>query len=254
MWADSHCHLQYEGSPPDAVAVATDAGVGAMICVGTDSVESAKAIDVARAHPGRVWSTVGLHPHQATDGIAGILPLLEEPEVRAVGECGLDYHYDHSPRQVQREMFGAQVALARKHGLALVVHTRDAWDDTFDILAAEGVPERTIIHCFSGGPTEARRALDLGAYLSFSGIVTFKTAGEVREAAALAPLDRVLIETDAPYLTPVPHRGKPNQPAFVALVGFAVAEARGVRAEVVENATWITTSVVFSLHLPESAS
>jgi TatD DNase family protein len=250
MWADSHCHLQYEGSPPDAVAAAVSAGVGCMICVGTDSPESAAAIDVARANPGRVWATVGLHPHQATDGIAGILPLLDAPEVRAVGECGLDYHYDHSPRQVQREMFAAQVAIARNHNLALVVHTRDAWDDTFDILGAEGVPDRTIIHCFSGGPAEARRALDLGAYLSFSGIVTFKTAGDVREAAVLAPLDRLLVETDAPYLTPVPHRGKPNQPAFVAHVGAAVAEARGVAAEVVQNATWETTSLVFSLHLP----
>jgi TatD DNase family protein len=254
MWADSHCHLQYEGTPPDAVEAATAAGVGRMICVGTDSTESAKAIDVARAHPGRVWATVGLHPHQASDGLAGILPLLDAPEVRAVGECGLDYHYDHSPREVQREMFGAQVAIARNHDLALVVHTRDAWDDTFSILRAEGVPDRTIIHCFSGGPDEARRALDLGAYLSFSGIVTFKTAGDVREAAALAPLDRVLVETDAPYLTPVPHRGKPNQPAYVTVVGAAVAAAQGVPAEAVENATWVTTGVVFSLHLPESAS
>jgi TatD DNase family protein len=250
MWADSHCHLQYDGSPLDAVETAVSAGVGCMVCVGTDGPESVKAIEVARSHPGRVWATVGLHPHQATDGIAGVLPLLDEPEVRAIGECGLDYHYDHSPREVQREMFAAQVALARSHDLALVVHTRDAWDDTFAILTSEGLPERTIIHCFSGGPVEARRALDLGAYLSFSGIVTFKTAGDVREAAVLAPLDRMLVETDAPYLTPVPHRGKPNQPANVALVGAAVAQERGVPAEVVENATWVTTSVMFSLHLP----
>ncbi|MDQ6910821.1 MAG: TatD family hydrolase [Actinomycetota bacterium] len=254
MWADSHCHLQYEGSPPDAVDSAVSAGVGCMICVGTDSSESAAAIDMARAHPGRVWATVGLHPHQATDGIAGILPLLDAPEVRAVGECGLDYHYDHSPRHVQREMFAAQVAIARNHNLALVVHTRDAWDDTFDILRSEGVPDRTIIHCFSGGPAEARRALDLGAYLSFSGIVTFKTAADVREAAVLAPVDRLLVETDAPYLTPVPHRGKPNQPAFVALVGAAVAEARREPVEVVEDATWVTTGAVFSLHLPGRSS
>jgi TatD DNase family protein len=253
MWADSHCHLQYEGTPPDAVGAAEAAGVGRMICVGTDSEESAKAIDVARAHRGRVWATVGLHPHQATDGIAGILPLLGAPEVCAVGECGLDYHYDHSPREVQREMFGAQVAIARNRGLALVVHTRDAWDDTFDILMAEGVPERTIIHCFSGGPDEARRALDLGAYLSFSGIVTFKTAGDVREAAALAPLDRMLVETDAPYLSPVPHRGRPNHPALVALVGAAVADVRGVPVGEVENATWASTEAVFSLHPPERA-
>lgn len=219
-----------------------------MICVGTDAAESAKAIDTARDHPGRVWATVGVHPHEATQRVEGILPLLDAPEVRAIGECGLDYYYEHSPRDVQLEVFAAQVALARERGLALVVHTRDAWDDTFAILESEGLPERTIVHCFSGGPAEARRSLDLGAYLSFSGIVTFKSAGDVREAAALAPLDRMLVETDAPYLAPVPHRGKPNQPALVTVVGEAVAAARGEAVEVVEDATWNATEAVFGLH------
>ena len=159
----------------------------------------------------------------------------------------LDYHYDHSPREVQREAFAAQIALAHEHGLALVIHTREAWDDTFDILAAEGVPERTVFHCFTGGPTEARRGLDAGASLSFSGIVTFKTAGDVREAAALAPLDRILVETDAPYLTPAPHRGTPNGPAFVALVGAAVAAAKAVPVEDVEAATWANCAALFGL-------
>jgi TatD DNase family protein len=248
MWADSHCHLQYEKTPPDAVDAAVAAGVRRMICVGTDAAESAKAIDTARDHPGRVWATVGVHPHEATQGVEGILPLLDAPEVRAIGECGLDYYYEHSPRDVQLEVFAAQVALARERGLALVVHTRDAWDDTFAILESEGLPERTIVHCFSGGPAEARRSLDLGAYLSFSGIVTFKSAGDVREAAALAPLDRMLVETDAPYLAPVPHRGKPNQPALVTVVGEAVAAARGEAVEVVEDATWNATEAVFGLH------
>ena len=206
---------------------AAAAGVGRMICIGTDAEQSAAAIDIARRHPDRVWATVGVHPHDAKQQAGRHRPPADAPEVVAVGECGLDYHYDHSPRPVQREVFAAQIALAAEHGLALVVHTREAWDDTFAILAA-GPRRPTVFHCFTGGPGEARRALDLGAWLSFSGIVTFKTAGDVRAAAALAPLDRILVETDSPYLTPVPHRGTPNQPAFVPLVGAAVAAARGV--------------------------
>ena len=247
MWADSHCHLQYEGITEDALTDAAAAGVARIICVGTDAPQSEKAIDVARSHPGTVWATVGLHPHEASHGVDGIVGLLGAPEVVGIGECGLDYYYDHSPRDAQREAFAAQVALAHERGLALVVHTRDAWDDTFAILRAEGVPDRTVVHCFSGGPDEARRALDLGAYVSFSGIVTFKKAADVREAAALAPLDRVLVETDAPYLAPVPHRGKPNQPAHVALVGAAVAALKGVPVDDVEQATWVNTATVFGL-------
>jgi TatD DNase family protein len=247
VWADSHCHLQYEGITEDALAGAAAAGVGRIICVGTDAPQSEAAIGVAKAHPGTVWATVGLHPHDASQGVAGIVGLLGPAEVVGIGECGLDYHYDHSPRDVQREVFAAQIALAHGHGLALVIHTREAWDDTFAILQAEGVPERTVLHCFTGGPAEARRCLDLGISLSFSGIITFKTAGEIREAAALAPLDRVLVETDAPYLTPVPHRGRPNGPAYVALVGAAVAAAKGIAVEEVEAATWRNTATLFGL-------
>ncbi len=246
-WCDSHCHLQYEGVPADALDRAEAEGVRRVICIGTDASESAKAVDVARAHPGRVWATVGLHPHDATQGVDGIVGLLDAPEVKALGECGLDYHYDHSPREVQREAFAAQVALAHEYGLALVIHTREAWDDTFAILAAEGVPERTVFHCFTGGPDEARRVLDIGAWLSFSGIVTFAKADDVREAAAVAPLDRVLVETDAPFLTPVPHRGTPNSPAFVPLVGAAVARARGADVAAVEEATWAASEALFDL-------
>ena len=247
MWADSHCHLQYDGIAADALDRAAEAGIGRVICVGTDAPQSRKAIEVARAHPGRVWATVGLHPHDASQGVDGIVGLLDEPEVVAVGECGLDYHYDHSPREVQREAFAAQVGLAAERDLALVIHTREAWDDTFDILRAEGLPERTVFHCFTGGADEARLALDLGTSLSFSGIITFKTAGDLRAAAALAPLDRILVETDAPYLTPAPHRGTPNQPAYVALVGAAVGAAKGVPVEEVERATWANTAAVFGL-------
>jgi len=246
-WTDTHCHLQYEGLPADALERAEAAGVTRMVCIGTDGPQSARAVEVARAHPGRVWATAGLHPHDAVNGVDTIVGSLGAPEVVGVGECGLDYHYDHSPRETQRQVFAAQVAMAHEHDLALVIHTREAWDDTFAVLAAEGVPERTVFHCFSGGPAEARRALDTGAHLSFSGILTFKSADDVRQAAVLVPLDRVLVETDAPYLTPVPHRGAPNHPAFVALVGAALAQVRGCELQEVEAATWANATAVFGL-------
>jgi TatD DNase family protein len=249
-WADSHCHVSYDGVGVDAVARAFDAGVARVVSIGTDVAKSAAAIGDARrcrdaGFP--VWATAGVHPHDATQGTAGLEPLLAEPEVVAVGECGLDYYYEHSPREAQREVFAAQVELARRHGLALVVHTRDAWDDTFAVLDAVGAPDRTVIHCFSGGPAEARACLDRGTALSFSGIVTFKNAAAVREAAALCPLDRLLVETDAPFLAPVPHRGRPNEPAWVVLVGEQVASVRGVPPAVVEDATWANAERLFAL-------
>ena len=246
MWTDSHCHVQYDGVGLEAVAAARAAGVTRIVCVGTDAHHSREAVAVAREAEG-VWATVGVHPHDATEGVDGIVALLDQPGVVAVGECGLDYHYDHSPREVQREVFAAQVRLARARDLALVVHTREAWDDTFAILAAEGAPERTVFHCFSGGPDEADRALALGAWLSFSGIVTFKKADDVRAAAARCPADRLLVETDAPYLAPVPHRGQVNVPAYVPLVGAGLAAARGEPVEAVEAATWANAEVVFRL-------
>ena len=249
-WIDDHCHLgdTVEGwpAPAEALAEARAAGVERMISVGTDLVTSKAALAVARAHDG-VWATAGVHPHDASGGIAGIEELLAEPEIVAVGECGLDYHYDHSPRELQREVFAAQIAMAHAHGLALVVHTREAWDDTFDVLVAEGVPERTVIHCFTGGPVEAARCLEIGAYLSFSGIITFKGAPDVREAAAMCPLDRLLVETDSPFLAPVPHRGKPNRPALVTLVGAAIAEVKAISVESVADVTWKNANLVYGL-------
>ncbi|MBV8979512.1 MAG: TatD family hydrolase [Acidimicrobiia bacterium] len=245
-WADSHCHVQYEGVGAEAVEAARAEGVERVITIGTDTEESRRAIDVARRLEG-VWATVGVHPHDASEGVAAIIPLLGEPEVVAVGECGLDYHYDHSPREVQRTVFAQQIAMALEHDLALVVHTRDAWDDTFAILDAEGVPERTVLHCFTGGPDEARRGLDAGAHLSFSGIVTFKNADDVRAAAALCPLERMLVETDAPYLAPAPHRGQPNRPAWVKVVGEALAAVTNVAVDEIEGATWANTERVFRL-------
>jgi len=250
QWTDDHCHLHIREASADeiaeAVATAHEAGVTRMITVGCDLADSRAAIAAASAHDG-VFATVGVHPHEARFGIDGLEALLAEPGVVAVGECGLDYYYDHSPRDVQMEVFARQVALAHAHQLALVIHTRDAWDDTFDVLEAEGVPEHTVFHCFSGGPAEARRCLDVGAMMSFSGIITFKNAEDLRAAAALCPLDRVLVETDAPYLAPVPHRGRPNRPALVPLVGEGVAAAQGRDLLEVAEATWDNATRTYGL-------
>jgi TatD DNase family protein len=254
VWTDSHCHLPYEGleDVEAVIAAAREAGVDRMVSVGTDAGQSAAAIEVAAAHD-NVWATVGLHPHDAGQGVESIVALLDRPKVVAVGECGLDYHYDHSPREVQRAAFAAQVALANAHDLALVIHTREAWDDTFAVLAAEGLPARTVFHCFTGGPGEARRCLDAGASLSFSGIVTFKKADDLRAAAALCPLDRLLVETDSPYLTPEPHRGRRNTPALVAVVGAAVAGVKGVDVQDLAGATSANAAALFRLPVPPNA-
>jgi TatD DNase family protein len=212
--------------------------------------QSADYVAAARRHPGSVWATAGVHPHDAKDGLEGLEDLLSAPEVVAVGECGLDFHYDHSPRDVQREAFAAQIQLAHAHDLALVIHTREAWPETFDVLAAEGTPPRTVFHCFSGGPDEARRCLDLGAVLSFSGIVTFPSATDLHAAATLCPLDRLLVETDSPYLAPVPHRGKRNQPAWVPVVGQAIASLQSTTVERVAEATWSTAERTYRLSQP----
>lgn len=247
VWTDTHCHLDDDpAAAAAAITAARAAGVTRLIDIGTDVATSAAAIARARDHDG-VWATVGVHPHDAAGGMDGLETLLDEPGVAAVGECGLDYHYDHSPRSVQRDVFAAQVALARSRRLALVIHTREAWDDTFAVLAAEGVPERSVFHCFTGGPDEAGRGLDLGAHLSFSGIITFPSADDVRRAAACCPLDRLLVETDSPYLAPVPHRGRPNQPALVPVVGAAVAAAKGLDVAAVAAASWANAERVYGL-------
>lgn len=241
-WIDSHCHV----ADADAVAEATDAGVIAMVTVGCDRASSLAAIADAAAHRD-VYATVGLHPHEAVHGVDTIRDLLDTPGIVAVGEAGLDYFYDHSPRDLQAAAFAAQIELANELDLALVIHTRDAWDDTFGILRDVGVPARTILHCFTGGPDEARRGLELGALLSFSGIVTFKGAPEVQAAAAFCPLDRMLVETDSPYLAPAPHRGRPNRPAWVAHVGRFIADLRGLPAATLATATTANARAAFAL-------
>ena len=248
-WTDSHCHVHDERMPDGtaaAVDAAVEAGVTTLISVGCDRATSLAAIAVAELHP-EVFATVGLHPHDAINGVDTIVDLLDTDGIVAVGECGLDYYYDHSPREVQQRVFAEQIALANDRDLPLVIHTRDAWDDTFEVLADVGVPARTVFHCFTGGPDEARRALDIGALLSFSGIVTFKGAPEVQAAAALCPLDRMLVETDSPYLAPVPHRGKTNRPAWVAHVGQHIADLRDIGVAEVAAATTANARAVFAL-------
>jgi TatD DNase family protein len=228
----------------DVIAAARAAGVTTMINVGCDAATTEQAIAVAASHDD-IFATAGLHPHEAKHGVETILAFVDDPNIVAIGECGLDYFYDHSPRAEQREAFAAQIQLAHQYSLPLVIHTRDAWTETFDILDATGVPERTIFHCFTGGPDEARQCLGRGAYLSFSGIVTFKTATDLHEAARLCPIDRILAETDSPYLAPVPHRGKPNQPAFVTHVVQALADLRGAALEEVRAATVTNACLAF---------
>lgn len=251
-YIDTHCHLYDQRGKDGTVGLTVDeiiaganaAGVTTMISVGCDAESTAQAIDVAGRYPG-VFASAGLHPHEAKHGVETIVPFLDDPHVIAVGECGLDYYYDHSPRDEQREAFAAQIQLAHERRLPLIIHTRDAWDDTFDVLAAEGTPERTIFHCFTGGPDEARRCLDLGAYLSFSGIVSFKTATDLHEAARLCPGARMLAETDSPYLAPVPFRGKTNQPAYVTHVVEALAALRNSTAEQVRASTATNACLAF---------
>lgn len=255
LWVDHHCHLSLRAEVPlaDNVAIARDlltdaavAQVGRVVTVGTTVEDSQRALALAEAIPG-VWSSAGVHPHDAKDGTAGLAELYEHPEVVAVGECGLDYFYEHSPRDQQRKVFSEHIALAAERSLPLIVHSRDAWADTFDVFESEGVPTGTIMHCFTGGPEEAERCLALGMTLSFSGIVTFKGAPEVAAAAATCPSDRMLVETDSPYLAPVPHRGKKNRPAWVVAVGEFVAGLRSESAEVVAAATTANAMRIYGL-------
>ena len=233
-WFDNHCHLSE--NPEEEILKARKALVAGFINVGTDFETSSEAIEKAKIFPD-VWATAGVHPHEARKGIDGIEGLLEDSNVVAVGEAGLDYHYDHSPREDQKKVFAEQIELANKSELPLVIHTREAWEDTFKILDSEGVPKSIVFHCFTGGTIEAKECLERGAYLSFSGIITFKNSESLREAASECPLDRAMIETDSPYLTPVPFRGKKNEPANVVLVGQELAYLQDKSPEEIALAT-----------------
>jgi TatD DNase family protein len=254
-WTDSHCHLQWEpdegpSDPEGDLARALDAGVERLVCVGTDLSTSRAAVELAANHA-NVFATVGLHPHDASrfdDEWDDLVALARDgTRVVAIGEAGFDLHYEHSPRDAQARAFAAQVALASELDRALVIHTREAWDDTFRVLHDVGVPSRTIFHCFTGGPVEAERARSIDAYLSFSGIVSFKTADDVRAAAAIVPVDALLVETDAPFLAPVPHRGKRNEPSLLPVVGSALAAARNEPVAKIADATNRNATRAFAL-------
>src|SRR5687767_4283487 len=248
MWIDSHCHVQWSTDGADATLDrAREAGVRGMVVVGTD-VESSRAAIALAAQHADVKATVGLHPHDASqfdDQWEELQQLAASEQVVAIGETGFDLHYRHSEPDAQEAAFRAQIQLAHRLEQALVIHSREAWEDTFRVLADEGVPPRTVFHCFTGGPDEARRALELGTSLSFSGIVSFPGAPEVRAAAVECPVDRVLVETDSPSLTPAPHRGRENEPAFVRYVGEALAAATGRTVEEVASATSRTAEAMF---------
>jgi TatD DNase family protein len=236
MLVDAHCHLTGSYLAPDQVEAtllrARAQGVTGFIAVGTDLEDSRMVLALATRLPG-VQASLGVHPHEAKswspEVASGLETLLADPAVRFVGETGLDWHYDLSPRAVQEEAFRAQIRLAKTLGKPLMIHTRSAPEATLTILEEEGADSvRGIIHCFSEDRPFAQRALDLGFYLSFSGIATFRKAEAVRDVAAWAPGDRILVETDAPFLAPVPYRGKPNEPGFVRFTAEVVAELRGI--------------------------
>ncbi|MCW6529440.1 MULTISPECIES: TatD family hydrolase [Sphingomonas] len=245
MLADSHCHLNYKGLAEDQPAVLERArarGVTAMLNIATREREWDEVLATAEREPD-VWATVGIHPHEADEhphiDTAKLVARAAHPRIVGIGETGLDYYYDHSDRARQQASFRAHIAAAREAQVPIIVHTRDAEDDTAAILREEmGKGGFTgVIHCFTGTGAFADIALDLGFYISISGIVTFKSARELQETAARLPIERLLVETDAPFLAPVPHRGKTGEPAFVADTAAFLADLRGEPVEQLQDVT-----------------
>jgi TatD DNase family protein len=251
---DSHCHLDFPDFGPEVeevVARAHGAGVGLMLTISTKVSEFDRVRAVAERFP-HVYCTVGIHPHEAASepetDTATLVEMARHPKVVGIGETGLDYFYEHSPREAQQRNFRAHIAAARETGLPLVVHTRDADEDTAQILVEEmgkgAYPG--LLHCFSSGLQLAEKALEIGFYISLSGILTFKNAVELRETAAKVPMERLLVETDAPYLAPVPKRGKRNEPSFVVHTAEKLAEVKGVSAAELAEATTANFLRLFS--------
>lgn len=234
MLIDTHAHLddaRYDADREAVIARAREAGIETFVSIGCDLATSKSAVDLAGRYP-FVYAAVGVHPHEVKHIEDGwydeFRRLAGHKKVVAYGEIGLDYHYNHSPPKLQRERFREQVDLAKELRLPLVIHTREAQEDTIAILKEENAGEvGGVFHCFSGDAWLAKDALDLGFYLSFSGVITFPSATMLRDIVKTVPLDRILVETDCPYLTPVPHRGKRNEPAFVKLVAEKIAEVKG---------------------------
>jgi TatD DNase family protein len=242
---DSHCHLNYEGlveRQDEVLENARNRGVAGFLNISTRQREWGDIIALAEREPD-VWASVGVHPHEADShpdlGAAALVAGADHPRVIAIGECGLDYFYDKSDRAAQRERFAAHIEAARQTGLPLVVHTREAEEDTAEMLSAvvrEG-GVTGVLHCFTGSAALARKGLDLGFYISLSGIVTFKNAQDLQETAKWLPADQMLVETDAPFLAPVPHRGQKCEPAFVADTAAFVAGLRGEEPDRLADAT-----------------
>lgn len=257
MLFDTHCHLDPDHFPDgvdEVLGRAKAAGVGHFTVIGVGSVDAARGAAALAERRPDVFATVGVHPHDASTLDAALeaelRALLGRERVRALGEVGLDFHYDHTPRGVQAEVFRRMVALARSVKKPLVIHTRSAPDETLQILEGEGARDvGGIIHCFSEDRRFATRALELGFYLSFSGILTFKNAHAIHEVARVAPLDRILVETDSPYLAPVPLRGKKCEPAFVVHTAKRLAELRGVSLDAIEGATTENAARAFGVAL-----
>jgi len=257
MLIDTHCHLtdrRLKGDVPGVLARARDAGVIACICAASSVPDSRVAADLAAGHEG-VFCMAGVHPHEAKaageDYLEHLAELARSPRNVAVGEIGLDYHYDLSPRRLQQEVFAAQLGLAGRLGKPVVVHTREALDDTLAILRQSSArPERVVFHSFTGEKRETRLVLDAGCWVSYSGIATFNTAGAIREAAATVPDDRIMVETDAPYLSPEPVRKmKTNEPANVAHVARCLARARGAEADEFAELTTANAASFFALDI-----
>jgi TatD DNase family protein len=256
MLIDSHAHIQggdYAGEVEAVIDRARGAGVDRIIVVGGagEMSSNSEAVALAARH-GNLYATVGMHPHDAKDvaeeDLRALKDLTRHEKVVAVGETGLDYYYDHSPRDVQRRVFTRFIQLARETALPIIVHERDAARDAAELLRAEaGGGLRGVIHCFTGDARAAREYLDLGFYLSFSGIITFKNATTLREVAREAPLERILVETDSPYLTPVPYRGKRNEPAYVRFVAHTIAEVKGISFEDVARVTTENVRTLFGI-------
>jgi TatD DNase family protein len=249
MLVDSHCHLDFAdfAAERDAVvARARAAGVGTMLTIATRLDQFQGVRSIAEAYPD-IWCSVGVHPHEAADhaalSSADLARLAAHPRVVGIGETGLDFHYDHSPREVQERVFRAHIAAAQECGLPLIIHARAADDAVARMLREERAPPG-IMHCFSSSRALAEAALDLGFYISISGIVTFKNAEELRAIVRDVPLERLLVETDAPYLAPVPYRGRRNEPAYVAATAMAVAALKGVDPE---HLAAVTTDNFFRL-------
>jgi TatD DNase family protein len=244
MLIDSHCHLdsdQFDADQEQVIERALAAGIQHMVAIGTGNGPPDLEAGIRLAEKYQAfYATVGVHPHDASKKIdeKHLADLVQHPKVVAIGEIGLDYHYDFSPREVQRAVFIQQMQIASDAKKPIVIHTREAWDDTIQVIRDHWDTSRGgIMHCFSGNPEQAKQALDLGFYLSFGGIVTFPKALEIQESARQAPIEKILVETDAPYLAPVPKRGKRNEPAYMIETVRKLAHLRGVSEEAIAEST-----------------